>query len=203
MTHSSLLGVDRQAAPVRGRDSLDLGPSDSSDSGSDVAGLERLNDGDPMLPIDVATAVDRQHPYTTLDALGEANSDAAGTGERRSAGADDSGREAFDIAPDRIVETATDLLSDDPDSKLDSVLSDAMQVPPEDDEDYGLDDEDEDDVERVIEDEDDDPVGNRDTEPDGERRSREPGRESLRVRSQFADVAVADDTARVARRATA
>lgn len=53
-----------------------LGPSDSSDSGSDRAGLARS------------------------DAAG---SDSAGTGERRAADGDETPREAADITPDRVV----------------------------------------------------------------------------------------------------
>jgi hypothetical protein len=54
-----------------------LGPSDSSDSGSDMSGTPR-----------------------GIDAAG---SDSAGTGERRSADGSDVAREAADIAPDRVV----------------------------------------------------------------------------------------------------
>jgi hypothetical protein len=61
----------------RGNTPQSIGPSDSSDSGSDLQGLD-----DPGL---------------------EDNSDRMGTGEHFTAGSDEDLREANDIAPDRIV----------------------------------------------------------------------------------------------------
>lgn len=55
MARSSLLGIDPAAPEPAGRDKASLGPSDSSDSGSDMAGLESDDDdADPGLPVDVA-----------------------------------------------------------------------------------------------------------------------------------------------------
>ncbi|MBA3623931.1 MAG: hypothetical protein H0W48_05665 [Methylibium sp.] len=104
MATSSLLGIDRAPSIPRGRDAADLGPSDTSDSGSDVAGLGDLDEGDPGLPADVAAEPDRQHSDTVADAFSPgADSDHTGTGERRSAAGDAGRREAADIAPDSIV----------------------------------------------------------------------------------------------------
>lgn len=102
MGHSSLLGTETAATEPAGRDTATLGPSDSSDSGSDLAGLGARSGGDPAAPVDVALRADSENPLLSPDALAAAGSDAAGTGERR--GVDDGGaREAADIGVDRIV----------------------------------------------------------------------------------------------------
>ena len=104
MAHSSLLGIDPVPTTPAGRDSEALGPSDSSDSGSDVAGLADRDEGDPGLPVDVATGEDSAHPETSFEALAEgSDTDATGTGERRSAGGAAGLREGADISPDRVV----------------------------------------------------------------------------------------------------
>jgi hypothetical protein len=104
MAHSSLLGIDPVAKTPSGRDSESLGPSDTSDSGSDVAGLADEDAGDPGLPSDVATEGDRELPETSFEAIGDgSNTDSTGTGERRSAAGDAGSRDGADIAPDRVV----------------------------------------------------------------------------------------------------
>lgn len=112
MGHSSLLGIhddDGQGTP--GRDAKSLGPSDTSDSGSDVAGIE--DPDDPNLPADVALEGDRSRPETSSEALAPGlGTDSTGTGERRSAGGD-AGREAADISVDRIEDPDGDADSDD------------------------------------------------------------------------------------------
>ena len=115
MGHSSLLGVDADDnPPAPGRDSASLGPSDTSDSGSDVAGLDLEDPDDPVVPTDVAMGDERSRPNTTGEAVHPgSDTDATGTGERRSAGGD-AGREAADISVDRIVDPAADPDSDDP-----------------------------------------------------------------------------------------
>jgi len=56
------------------------------------------------MPVDVATANDKEHPDGSIEAVGRGiGSDAAGTGERRSALADAGTSDAPDIAPDRVV----------------------------------------------------------------------------------------------------
>jgi hypothetical protein len=97
MAYSSILGAETAPTVPSGRDAELLGPSDSSDSGSDAMGTAEIH----------------------------ADSDASGTGERGSVMPGE-GREGGDILPDRIVnmkngevvandgdDTMTDLDSDD------------------------------------------------------------------------------------------
>ena len=99
MTHRTVPGLDAEA--LSGRTNAHLGPSDSSDSASDLAGLDVVDDGDPNAPVDVALRDDGRRSLTTADALSDDASDAAGTGESRSAGAD-AGVEAADVGVDRV-----------------------------------------------------------------------------------------------------
>lgn len=104
MARSSLSGIDRAAPTPTGHESASLGPSDSSDSGSDIAGIEGLEGGDPSAPVDVAMSPDTEHPGPAAEMLGPGfDTDAAGTGERRSAGGDAGRLDAPDIAPDHVV----------------------------------------------------------------------------------------------------
>jgi hypothetical protein len=118
MGHSSLLGTETAEFEPEGRDVAALGPGDNSDSGSDVAGLDQwAAAADPTEPVDVALRADRQRSAMPLDALAGGSGDAAGTGERRSAGADAGLREAADISVDRIFDT-TDPLASSPTDEL-------------------------------------------------------------------------------------
>jgi hypothetical protein len=74
MAYSSILGADVAPTVPSGRDAELLGPSDSSDSGSDAMGTDELH-GD---------------------------SDSRGTGERGAVAGRDS-REGGDILPDRVI----------------------------------------------------------------------------------------------------
>ncbi len=74
MAYSSILGADVAPTQPSGRDAEMLGPSDSSDSGSDAMGTDELH----------------------------ADSDTAGTGERGAAAGFDA-REGGDILPDRVI----------------------------------------------------------------------------------------------------
>ncbi len=91
MSNSSILGGDSAATRAAGRDTDSLGPSDSSDSGSDVQGERMMPTGSDTpdelgsMPVDLAS-----------------DSDSSGTGER-SAAAGDSARDGGDILPDHIV----------------------------------------------------------------------------------------------------
>ncbi len=99
MATSSILGGDRAPLNPSGRDTDALGPSDSSDSGSDVQGergFDALDDG--QIGGDRADL--------------RSDSDASGTGERGSAVNDSEIVEGADIAPDRIG--VVDGASDDP-----------------------------------------------------------------------------------------
>jgi hypothetical protein len=95
MANSSILGGATTARRPPGHDVDALGPSDTSDSGSDVQG-ER-----PM-----ATGADSPDELGGMPAAGSSDSDAQGTGERASADGDD-GRDGADIGFDRIDDDAS------------------------------------------------------------------------------------------------
>lgn len=162
MATSSLLGIDRTQQRAPGHDNDALGPSDSSDSGSDVAGLAEPDDGGLAAPVDKATAPDIERSDTSHESVGPGiDSDSRGTGERRSAGGDAGRREAADISPDRIVSDpdASDFV-DDPSDGLTEAEAEPIETSNAESPIDGssLDDgEDEDEVE----DEDTDPVGQR------------------------------------------
>ena len=111
MTNSPLLGGERAAQHASGKDVDALGPSDSSDSGSDVQGEHSLrgegDHADELGSLIVNTASD---------------SDSSGTGERGSATGRD-GPDGADISPDQVIGPAgapddadfNDLVADDRD----------------------------------------------------------------------------------------
>ncbi|KRB06449.1 hypothetical protein [Rhizobacter sp. Root16D2] len=95
MSNSSILGGERAAPRAIGRDVDALGPSDSSDSGSDVQ-------GERTMPTDA----DNPGELGALPVNRDSDSDASGTGERGSATGD--GRDdAADILPDHLVANPT------------------------------------------------------------------------------------------------
>ena len=102
MATSSITGADRAPEQAKGRDVEALGPSHSSDSGSDVQG-----ELDLASPIDL----DRSTGATVQPGL-NSDSDSAGTGERGAALADEEAREGSDILPDRVI-PAADASSDE------------------------------------------------------------------------------------------
>jgi hypothetical protein len=138
MAHSSLLGIERANAEARGRDTAALGPSDTSDSGSDLVGIEDFDVDDPSAPVDSALGEDAERQWTTADSMSGSSSDAAGTGEGRSAAGDAGGREAADISPDRIIGGNGE---DDEDPDL-AFIDEAEAGDPLDEEDEESDDED-------------------------------------------------------------
>lgn len=79
MAHSSILGADFAPGLPSGRGSDVLGPSDSSDSGSDALGTDEIHE----------------------------DSDAAGTGARGAVSGSDA-REGDDILPDRVTRLPDD-----------------------------------------------------------------------------------------------
>lgn len=91
MTNSSFLGGQRAARHASGKDVDALGPSDSSDSGSDVQGERSMrgegDHADELGSLIVDTASD---------------SDSSGTGERASATGKDV-PDGADIMPDQVV----------------------------------------------------------------------------------------------------
>ena len=118
MAQSSLFGGERALREPKGRDTAALGPSDSSDSGSDLAGLNDPETTDPGLPVDVALSGDRPHGLWGSESLSGSASDVAGTGERRSAGSNAGAQEARDIGVDRVFvpgEAADPSDDEDPD----------------------------------------------------------------------------------------
>lgn len=103
MGHSSLIGIDLATLEPGGRDRNALGPGDSSDTGSDMVGIEMNDEEDPGLPVDVALRDDMPHPLVSTGPSADGGtSDAAGTGERRSAVSDARLQEASDIGVDRV-----------------------------------------------------------------------------------------------------
>lgn len=92
MARSSISGADRAPTQAQGRDVEALGPSDTSDSGSDVQG---------ELDLAAPTDLDRALHGVVQPGL-ESGSDAAGTGERGAALPDEEGREGADILPDEV-----------------------------------------------------------------------------------------------------
>ena len=101
MKPRNLPSIDTEADDTSGRTDARLGPSDSSDSASDLAGLDGMDDDDPNVPVDVALREDGRRSLSSAEALSGAASDSAGTGESRSAGAD-AGIEAADVDVDRV-----------------------------------------------------------------------------------------------------
>lgn len=101
---------DRSLGKGHGVDSL--GPSDISDTGSDVVGgpgFATNLDDDQMLDLDTGTNADPEASYAhdtagpdVGDASLESDSDYGGTGERASAGRDTIVRDGADIDTDRI-----------------------------------------------------------------------------------------------------
>ncbi len=91
MSHSSLLGADRAPQRPMGTGADLLGPSDTSDSGSDIQGATRLKTDAEEGELGGATPVDLS-----------SDSDSFGTGERAEA-VPEGARDGADIGPDRIA----------------------------------------------------------------------------------------------------
>jgi hypothetical protein len=96
-----------------------LGPSDSSDSGSDLVGAAGLA-GEEMLDFDTGTTSDLEagHAGGTAgpdvgDADLDSDSDSGGTGERAAAGRDSVVRDGADIDVDRIESLPNVALDED------------------------------------------------------------------------------------------
>ncbi len=126
MARSSLLGIEQAAAEFTGHDTASLGPSDTSDTGSDIIGIDGFDDDDAMVPVDVAIDADRPHVGSAGDErFGiDGGSDFGGTGERRSAGGDSGIADGADIAPDRIVSHPdADLDDEGDDAEVEALLA--------------------------------------------------------------------------------
>ncbi len=93
MGHSSLVGTEKAPQRPKGTDEEALGPSDISDSGSDLVGAGTLPAADPGEPVDVT--LNRDQAVAPIE----------GTGE------DSDETEASDIGVDQIIDSP-----DSPDS---------------------------------------------------------------------------------------
>src|SRR5436190_1707121 len=102
MATSPLLGGERAPTQAPGRDVESLGPSDRSDSGSDVQG-----------ELDLYPDSDLEKHLSITPGRGS-DSDAGGTGERGAALPESDVREGDDILPDQ-VNTLSDEAEADPD----------------------------------------------------------------------------------------
>lgn len=92
MATSSILGADRASTHAAGRDVESLGPSDTSDSGSDVQG-----------ELDLASPTNLDDTiFGTVQPGIDSDSDSGGTGERGAALPDEEAVEGSDIMPDQV-----------------------------------------------------------------------------------------------------
>jgi hypothetical protein len=128
MATSSILGAERAPEQADGRDVELLGPSDTSDSGSDVQG-----------ELDLASPEDLDQPLYGNQQTGlTSDSDSGGTGERGAALMDeDAEREGNDILPDRVQSLADDLDLDSGATAAELDLVETAELEDLDDEDEG------------------------------------------------------------------
>jgi len=100
MGHSSLVGTDKAPRRAKGRDEQALGPSDITDSGSDMQGADSLPSADPGEPVDVT--LNRDQAVAPIEGTSEESDDT----------------EPSDIAIDRIIDSpeGAELLDEDADS---------------------------------------------------------------------------------------
>lgn len=123
---SSTLDTTGEEPPVvgLGHGTRALGPSDSSDTGSDVVGGPGMDEG-------LSDEQTRRMPLHTRGTAGrdlgdedlDSDSDRAGTGERSSAGIDASGPNDLQVTVAPGIESGADEF-DDPDGELDSLADD-------------------------------------------------------------------------------
>ena len=128
MSHSSILGGDRAPQQAPGRDAETLGPSDSSDSGSDVQGATRLK----------TETEEGEETGGATPVVTSSDSDAGGTGERAEA-VPEGARDGADIAPDRIARSKDALDSADSITGNDDSIESLVDDSEEDSEDDGED----------------------------------------------------------------
>ena len=121
MSQSSILGGDRAPQQADGRSADVLGPSDTSDTGSDIQGATRLK---------TDTAEGELGGTTPIET--DSDSDSMGTGERAEA-VPEGARDGADIAPDRIARSQDAL--DAADASLDTDDIDELALDDSDDED--------------------------------------------------------------------
>lgn len=134
MARSSILGGDLAPKQASGNDTDVLGPSDSSDSGSDIQGEPGLEGN-----------YDREGRLGAGHTDQGSDSDRAGTGERGSALPDEFVEEGADIFPDHIEAIGPDVGADENDVSAQRVRSGVGDLAVESDDDSDEEDEDEDD----------------------------------------------------------
>ncbi|MEO8312614.1 MAG: hypothetical protein ABI520_15710 [Caldimonas sp.] len=127
MSHSSILGGDRAPQQAPGRDAETLGPSDTSDSGSDVQGATRLK----------TETEEGEETGGATPVFIDSDTDAEGTGERAEA-VPEGARDGADIAPDRIARSKDALDSAESitgnDDSIESLADDSADEDGEDEE---------------------------------------------------------------------
>ena len=123
----STLDLELSTPPVtdKGHGTRALGPSDTSDSGSDLQGPGIYETDADVIGLNTGTNEDAAHSAGAGRDVGDANldsdSDAGGTGERASAGRDTDVEAGSDIAPDRLIGSTTPIPAD----ALDRITVDA------------------------------------------------------------------------------
>lgn len=123
----STLDLALSTPPVtdKGHGTRALGPSDTSDSGSDLQGPGIYESEADLLGLDSGTNEDVAHGIGAGRDIGDAkldsDSDASGTGERASAGRDIDVEAGSDIAPDRLIGSRAPIPTD----ALDRIASEA------------------------------------------------------------------------------
>ena len=96
-----------------------LGPSDTSDSGSDIQGGPGLSQDDLAIGLDSGTTSDpdRRPRRTAGPDVGDANldsdTDASGTGEHATAGRDYPWKEGADISTDTVVDSPDEPIAEE------------------------------------------------------------------------------------------
>ena len=125
MSQSSILGGERAPRQAEGRSADVLGPSDTSDSGSDIQGATRLKTDTEQGEMGGATPID-------LDS----DSDSMGTGERAEA-VPEGARDGADIGPDRIARSKDALDSAESIDSGDESIEGLADESPDDDGDGG------------------------------------------------------------------
>jgi hypothetical protein len=132
----STLDVDESTPPVthKGHGTDALGPSDSSDSGSDLQGPGLYEIDADVIGLDRGTNEDMPHAGGAGRDVGDANldsdTDAGGTGERAAAGRDVGDEPGSDIAPDRLLGSGAPIEAD----ALDRIAIDEEELTGEDEE---------------------------------------------------------------------
>jgi hypothetical protein len=126
----STLDLTLSTPPVtdKGHGTRALGPSDTSDSGSDLQGPGIYESDADLLGLDSGTNEDATHGTGAGRDVGDANldsdSDSSGTGERATAGRDTDVEAGSDIAPDRLIGSEAPIPAD----ALDRIAIDADEL---------------------------------------------------------------------------